>query len=163
MPVYEYKVIPAPAKGRKAKGVKTPEARFALVLQETMNTEAANGWEYQRSDILPSEERQGLTSSHTVYRSVLVFRRALPSASEADVDETSTQASSDAQDDPDTVEDSSGAAEDEPSTEVETPDEAMEEDHEAPSDEAVDEAPSSDESSETGDDTAPEDDTVPRP
>jgi hypothetical protein len=42
-----------------------------------MNALAAEGWDYQRSDILPSEERQGLTSTHTVYRSVLVFRRAL--------------------------------------------------------------------------------------
>ncbi len=75
MTTYEYRVIPAPAKGRKAQGVKGADARFAHALQEVMNEQAADGWEYQRSDILPSEERQGLTSSHTVYRSVLVFRR----------------------------------------------------------------------------------------
>ena len=74
---YEYKVIPAPAKGLKASGVKKPEARFANALEHRINELAAEGWEYQRSDILPSEERQGLTSSHTVYRSVLVFRRKL--------------------------------------------------------------------------------------
>ena len=74
---YEYKVIPAPAKGVKAKGIKGPEARFAHALEQSMNTLAAEGWEYLRADILPSEERQGLTSSQTVYRSVLVFRRAL--------------------------------------------------------------------------------------
>jgi len=75
MTTYEYRVIPAPTKGRKAQGVKGAEARFAHTLQEVMNEQAVEGWEYQRSDILPSEERQGLTSSHTVYRSVLVFRR----------------------------------------------------------------------------------------
>ncbi|QGX97963.1 DUF4177 domain-containing protein [Roseovarius faecimaris] len=74
---YEYKVIPAPNKGLKAPGIKGPEARFAHGLETAMNALAAEGWEYQRSDILPSEERQGLTSTHTVYRSVLVFRRAL--------------------------------------------------------------------------------------
>ncbi len=74
---YEYKIIPAPAKGLKAPGVKGPEARFANALEHRINELAAQGWEYQRSDILPSEERQGLTSSHTVYRSVLVFRREL--------------------------------------------------------------------------------------
>ena len=42
-----------------------------------INAAAAEGWEYLRADILPSEERQGLTSTHTVYRSVLVFRRDL--------------------------------------------------------------------------------------
>lgn len=81
---YEYKVIPAPTKGRKAPGVKRPEARFALGLEATMNEAAAQGWNYLRADILPSEERQGLTSSHTVYRSVLVFRRALAEAKTTD-------------------------------------------------------------------------------
>ncbi|WP_299849590.1 DUF4177 domain-containing protein [uncultured Roseovarius sp.] len=74
---YEYKIIPAPAKGLKAPGVKGPEARFANALELRINELASEGWEYQRADILPSEERQGITSTHTVYRSVLVFRRAL--------------------------------------------------------------------------------------
>lgn len=82
MTVYEYKVVPAPSKGRKAAGVKGPEARFAHGLQEALNEVAAGGWEYQRADILPSEERQGLTSTQTVYRSVLVFRRAVLSEAE---------------------------------------------------------------------------------
>ena len=72
---YTYKVIPAPAKGRKAPGVKGAEARFAYGLEEAINEMAAQGWEYLRADILPSEERQGLTSTATIYRSVLVFRR----------------------------------------------------------------------------------------
>ncbi|MEM8775439.1 MAG: hypothetical protein AAGF53_10430 [Pseudomonadota bacterium] len=41
----------------------------------SINTLAAEGWEYVRADVLPSEERQGLTSSQVIYRSVLVFRR----------------------------------------------------------------------------------------
>lgn len=73
---YEYKVIPAPAKGRKAQGAKGPEARFAATLESVLNAQAAEGWEYLRSDILPSEERQRLTSTQTVYRTLLVFRRA---------------------------------------------------------------------------------------
>lgn len=77
---FEYKVCPAPSKGRKAAGVKGPEARFAHALEVLMNEMGAEGWEYVRSDILPSEERQGLTSSQTVYRSVLVFRRPLADA-----------------------------------------------------------------------------------
>lgn len=77
MPFFEYKILPAPTRGRKAPGVKTPEARFALGLEETLNEMARDGWCYLRSDILPSEERQGLTSSHTVYRSVLVFQREI--------------------------------------------------------------------------------------
>lgn len=72
---YEYKVVPAPAKGLKAPGIKGAEARFANALEHRMNEMSAEGWEYQRADILPSEERQGLTSTQTVYRTVLVFRR----------------------------------------------------------------------------------------
>ncbi|HKL55628.1 MAG: DUF4177 domain-containing protein [Roseovarius sp.] len=75
--MYEYKVLPAPTKGIKAAGVKGPAQRFAHALEAAMNEVAADGWEYHRSDILPSEERQGLTSSQTIYRSVLVFRRPL--------------------------------------------------------------------------------------
>lgn len=81
MPVFEYKVVPAPTRGRKAPGVKTPEARFALGLEDLFCAMGREGWDYLRSDILPSEERHGLTSSQTVYRSVLVFRREmLPAA-----------------------------------------------------------------------------------
>ena len=79
MTVYQYKVVPAPTRGRKAPGVKTPEARFALGFEDVLNDMGRDGWDYLRADILPSEERQGLTSSHTVYRSVLVFRRATAS------------------------------------------------------------------------------------
>lgn len=77
MPAFEYKVVPAPHKGIKAKGVKTPEARFANSIETTLNAMAAEGWEYQRAELLPSDERSGLTGSTTHWRNVLVFRRAI--------------------------------------------------------------------------------------
>ena len=77
MTQYEYKVVPAPTKGQKAKGVKTPEGRFAQGLQEVLNVEGGAGWEYLRAELLPSEERTGLTGSTTNWRNVLVFRRAI--------------------------------------------------------------------------------------
>jgi len=75
MPRFEYKVVPAPAKGLKGKGIKGSEARFSHALQELMNGLAAEGWEYQRAETLPSLERVGLTGSTTEWRNVLVFRR----------------------------------------------------------------------------------------
>src|SRR6056297_2059170 len=102
---YSYKVVPAPSKGRKAAGVKGAEARFAHGLEEAINEYAAQGWEYLRADILPSEERQGLTSTATVYRSVLVFRRAVdpdatpehpPAAPPAEADQLETDATDEA-------------------------------------------------------------------
>ncbi len=83
MPRYEYKVVPAPSKGRKGKGVKGAEARFSYGLQELMNEFAGDGWEYQRAETLPSVERSGLTSTTTEWRNVLVFRRLRNNDAEA--------------------------------------------------------------------------------
>ncbi|MCH2164093.1 MAG: DUF4177 domain-containing protein [Marinovum sp.] len=77
MNLYEYKVIAAPSKGLKAKGLKTPNMRLAAALQEALNQESSDGWEYVRAETLPSEERQGLTGSTTGFRNVLVFRRSV--------------------------------------------------------------------------------------
>ncbi|SPF76557.1 hypothetical protein ALP8811_01565 [Aliiroseovarius pelagivivens] len=77
MTSYEYQVIPAPRKGKKARGVKGSESRFALAIQDALNEASADGWEYLRTDTLPSEERSGLTGRTTVYQNLLVFRRAI--------------------------------------------------------------------------------------
>lgn len=74
--MYEYKVIPAPLRTAKLKGLKTPAERFAHMLEAAVNTEATGGWEYLRSETLPCEERKGLTGTARSFQSVLVFRRA---------------------------------------------------------------------------------------
>ena len=74
---WEYKVVPAPTKGIKARGVKGPEGRFAHAIEALMNDMGAQGWEYLRAETLPSVERAGLTGSTTQWRNLLVFRRAL--------------------------------------------------------------------------------------
>jgi hypothetical protein len=75
MPRYEYKVVPAPSKGIKGKGVRGAEAHFSFAVQELMNGMAGYGWEYQRAETLPSVERSGLTGTTTEWRNVLIFRR----------------------------------------------------------------------------------------
>jgi hypothetical protein len=75
MSAYEYKVVPAPARAEKVKGVRAPEARFARAVENLMNAQAAEGWEYLRAETLPSEERKGLGGRTTRWRTVLVFRR----------------------------------------------------------------------------------------
>ncbi|SEW20194.1 hypothetical protein SAMN05444851_2088 [Aliiroseovarius sediminilitoris] len=77
MTQFEYEAIPAPRKGKKARGIKTSEDRFANAVTELLNDMAADGWEYLRADTLPSEERSGFTGRTTVYQNILVFRRAL--------------------------------------------------------------------------------------
>lgn len=75
MPQYEYKVVPAPQRGEKAKGLKTSGERFAHALMGVMNDLGRDGWEYLRADTLPCEERSGLTGKSTTYQNMLVFRR----------------------------------------------------------------------------------------
>lgn len=84
---FQYKVIPAPRRGEKAKGAKSTEDRFAVALTSLMNQMGAEGWEYVRADTLPCDERAGLTGVKTSYQALLVFRRPLavdePAAPEA--------------------------------------------------------------------------------
>ncbi|MEZ5887562.1 MAG: DUF4177 domain-containing protein [Paracoccaceae bacterium] len=72
---YEYKVIPAPGDGEKARGARTTEARMALALASAINAEAREGWEYVRTDMLQTTERSGLSKRRQVYVTLLVFRR----------------------------------------------------------------------------------------
>jgi len=72
---YEYKVVPAPKKGLKGKGIKGSDERFANALMTAMNDLGAEGWEYQRSDTLPCEERSGMMGKSTTFLNMLVFRR----------------------------------------------------------------------------------------
>lgn len=78
---YEYKVIPSPRRGVKAKGAKTNRDKFAYALTELMNEQARDGWEYQRAESLPADEKPGfLKSAVEIYQSVLVFRREVMAA-----------------------------------------------------------------------------------
>ena len=74
---YEYKVIPAPNKPKRAKGARSNEERFASTLMTAMNELGADGWEYVRSDTLPVDVRSGIASRSKEYMSVLVFKRVI--------------------------------------------------------------------------------------
>lgn len=74
--MFEYKVVPAPVRAVKVRGLKTTGERFAHLLSETMNALASEGWEYQRTEQLACEERRGLTGTRTSTQTVMVFRRA---------------------------------------------------------------------------------------
>lgn len=83
MAQFEYKVVPAPVKPAKVKGMKRADERFAKTLGDVMNTMATEGWEYLRAEALPCEERKGLMGrTATVFVNLLVFRRQLAAARE---------------------------------------------------------------------------------
>lgn len=78
---FEYKVVPAPSKTRRIKGMKTVEDRFSFGMEMLMNDLGAEGWEYQRSETLPCEERSGIRGRITEsVKHMLVFRRNLDDA-----------------------------------------------------------------------------------
>lgn len=75
MSPHEYLALPAPRRGQKVKGLKTPAERYAHELTSLLNELAVEGWEYWRSECLPSEERKGLTGTAVVQNHLLIFRR----------------------------------------------------------------------------------------
>jgi hypothetical protein len=73
---FEYKCVGAPEKAKRKRGAKTRSDRVAAAMQEIIAEEAADGWEYLRTDLIPIEERSGMFGrTHEVHRAVLVFRR----------------------------------------------------------------------------------------
>lgn len=77
MSQYEYRVIVAPDRPRKLRGVSGKD-RFAGTLSAVMNEMAAEGWEFQRAERLPVEERRGLFGKSVSEQNLLVFRRSAP-------------------------------------------------------------------------------------
>ena len=86
---FEYKAVPAPTTGTKAKGVKTTEDRFSLSLTNVLNEMAEDGWEYVRAETLPVTERKGLTGSQQTYQNILIFRK--PTAAALPLDRTTSR------------------------------------------------------------------------
>jgi hypothetical protein len=88
--MYEYKVIPAPARVQKVKGLKTTQERFAHLVAELLNQHGADGWEYLRAESLPCEERKGLTGLRSSTQTVLILRRAIVRSESAGAPEETT-------------------------------------------------------------------------
>ncbi len=77
----EYKCIAAPEEAKR-RGCKRSE-RLALNMQDIINDQAAEGWQYLRTDTVPIRERRGFFGgTDTISRSVMVFCRALASNSD---------------------------------------------------------------------------------
>ena len=80
---YEYKCVAAPEKAKRRRGAKTRTDRVAGAMEDILKAEAVGGWEYQRTDLIPVEEKSGLFSrAQEVHRAVMVFRRALRSSAQ---------------------------------------------------------------------------------
>ena len=85
----DYKCVPVPRRPKKARGQKAPADAMAAAMEAIMNDEAAQGWEYLRTDLVPMEHRAGLLSSvQESHQAIMVFRRvvATPRAAEPALD-----------------------------------------------------------------------------
>ncbi|MGF1554388.1 MAG: hypothetical protein ACFBWO_18075 [Paracoccaceae bacterium] len=75
---YEYKIVAAPDRGHRRRGLRGGGERLAAAVEEVVAEEATGGWEYLRADVLPSVESAGwFGGRREVNRALLVFRRAL--------------------------------------------------------------------------------------
>ena len=76
---YEYKTVAAPRRERRFKGVKAGADGFARTIEDALNEECVDGWEYLRAESLPCDSKGGLFSrGMEILHTVLIFRRALP-------------------------------------------------------------------------------------
>jgi hypothetical protein len=73
MPDHEYRVLAAPDRATKARDKGADP--FAQAVQDVLNAEARDGWEFIRAETLPQVERSGLTGTKTGFKTLLVFRR----------------------------------------------------------------------------------------
>ena len=73
--MYEYKVVPAPQRAAKVKGLKTSADRFAHTLAERINAEAAGGWQFLRTETLQCETRGRFGGIKQSTETVMVFAR----------------------------------------------------------------------------------------
>jgi len=76
MAYYDYKVIPAPRRVKRLRGVHEAAELFAHTLTEAINEHAREGWEYVRAESLTAETPRGwFRRPAEEDQTVLVFRR----------------------------------------------------------------------------------------
>lgn len=82
---YAYKCVAAPRRTKRRKGQKTPGEALAAAFEDALSEQAAAGWEYIRTDLVPCEARHGLFGGlRETHQAVMIFRRALsPAAAHA--------------------------------------------------------------------------------
>ncbi len=76
MSYFDYKVVPAPHRAKKVRGISGADDLFALTLTDAINEVARQGWEYVRAETMTAEAPGGFLRRATASeRTMLVFRR----------------------------------------------------------------------------------------
>lgn len=83
MAEYRYKCVAAPRRAKKTRDHKTPADALAAAFEAVIAREAAQGWEYLRTDLAPMEARAGMLGGVTeTHQGVMVFRRPIAASAE---------------------------------------------------------------------------------
>jgi hypothetical protein len=76
MTEYHYKCVAAPRRARKNREHRTPSEALVAAFEAAIAVEAAAGWEYLRTDLVPMEAKSGWFSSWIeTHQGVMIFRR----------------------------------------------------------------------------------------
>jgi hypothetical protein len=76
MAQWRYKCVAAPRKARRSRTHRDPADALLAAIDAAIAVEAAQGWEYLRTDLVPMEAKAGLFSAATeTHLGVMVFRK----------------------------------------------------------------------------------------
>jgi len=75
--IWRYRCVAAPRKARRSRAHKTCEDALLGAIEAVLAEQAAEGWEYLRTDLVPMEAKKGMLSATVeTHLGVMVFRRA---------------------------------------------------------------------------------------
>ncbi len=73
---YRYKCVPAPKRAKRTREHRTDADALVAAMEAAIAVEAAQGWEYLRTDVVPMQTRNGLfAATSETHQGVMVFRR----------------------------------------------------------------------------------------
>jgi hypothetical protein len=76
MTEYHYKCVAAPRRAKKSREHRSPSDALVAAFEAAIAVEAAAGWEYLRTDLVPMEAKSGWFSPLTeTHQGVMIFRR----------------------------------------------------------------------------------------
>ena len=74
---YEFKVLPAPRRAKRLKGLTRGDNRFCATITEFLNENSLEGWEFIGFETMPLEQRRFLFLTYFSECACLIFRREI--------------------------------------------------------------------------------------
>ena len=85
---YTYKCVAAPRRAKKSRDHRTPADALVAAFEAAIAEQAAAGWEYLRTDLVPMEAKSGwMGPVSETHQGVMVFRRRVAAAARLDSDD----------------------------------------------------------------------------